>query len=107
MGDHTLRLSVLFVLVTFCRTIFKILDRSELNKELLSCWLNQAYFVTDSLYWEKNRSVIQTTVFYLDMSITEIRELEAYQIYVLVKKKVYPEVNNLRRSTPCKEMIVK
>lgn len=43
------------------------------------------------------RSVIQTTVFCLDMSITEIMELEAYQIYVLVKKKVYPEVNILRR----------
>lgn len=58
--------------------------------ELLSCWLNQAYFVTDSLYWEKTRSVIQITVFCLDMSITEIMELEAYQIYVLVKKESIP-----------------
>ena len=64
--------------------------KTSSTKESLFCWLNQAYFVTDSLYWEKNRSLIQTTVFCLDMSITEIMELEAYQIYVLVKKESIP-----------------
>ena len=64
--------------------------KTSSNKESLFCWLNQAYFVTDLLYWEKTRSVIQTTVFCLNMSITEIMELEEYQIYVLVKKERIP-----------------